>query len=373
MPLLRSKTFELILKEIELRRFRSFEKATFFFTPGINCITGLNGSGKTNLLNAIYYLCLGKGFSSNQDLVSVKDGGDFFRIKALLSEFENEVNLVCTFSNITKKELSVDSKPYERLSDHIGFLPAVVVCPDDQQMIDGASEERRRYLDLTVSQTHAVYMQHLMNYNRTLIQRNALLKQLNEKHQTVSEVLDALDKKLADDGNLVFKFRKQSIEQLTPLINAFYNQLCEGKEEISIQYQSTLNQNDFAVLLGHSHSKDIQLQRTTVGTHRDDLEFLINGLVVKKFASQGQKKTLLLSLKLAQYSFIQNHLSKNPLLLLDDIFDKLDEERMHRLLDIISTKNFEQVFITDTGRLRWKASANEEMPVHFIQIEKSES
>ena len=370
MLFLRSKSYHLYLSEIHLSSFRSFEKANFRFECGINCITGLNGSGKTNLLNAIYYLCLVKGFSAAQDIVAVKDGNDFFRIVGLMvdSEFTNKI--ICTFSSTSKKEMHLNDKVYEKLSDHIGFLPAVVVCPDDQQLIDGGSEERRRYLDVTISQTNATYLKHLMDYNRTLSQRNALLKQLNENGDSFSEVLIALDEKLVEDGEKIFGFRKQAVAELTQFVNDFYSKLADAREKISIRYQSHLLESDFMLMLEQQHQKDIYLQRTSRGTHRDDLDFEIEGLNVKKFASQGQKKTLLLALKLAQFSFIQLHLSKNPLLLLDDIFDKLDEERMHRLLEIISTKNFEQVFITDTGRLRWKATATPNLPVNFVELKK---
>ena len=356
------------LTRIKLNEFRNYDEIQLSFSAGINCITGLNGSGKTNLLNGIFYLCLGKGFTTGSDQQAIKKGADFFRISGEFAHANGLDLIVCTYKQGSKKELLKNEVPYLKFSDHVGQYPAVVVCPDDQILIDGLSEERRRYMDLTISQTEPVYLKVLINYNRLLEQRNAYLKRIAEEGKIDFDYLNTLNQQMSSEADIVYQYRKQAMSVLNQSINEIYEMLAGRDEKIELTYESCLNENKLENLLQKVQERDFILQRTTEGIHRDDLSILLNGLSAKKFGSQGQKKTILLAMKLAQHQFIKKQTQRNPLLLLDDIFDKLDEERMHRLIEIISKEPFGQVFITDTGRLRWHAFANPELPVNFIAI-----
>jgi DNA replication and repair protein RecF len=339
----------MILRKLSLVNFRNYEHLELECSERINCFTGLNGSGKTNLLEAIHYLALCKSFLNPADTMNIRFDAPFFVIQGdFLKEDGSTDNIYCGVKRGVKKVFRKNGKDYERLSDHIGLIPLVVVSPADGVLVAGASEERRRFMDSVISQYDRNYLDHLIAYNRILSQRNALLKQMAHGGGDFG-TMEVLDIQLAQHGVQIFEMRKDFIGKLQPLFNEFYSALSGGNEEVTLQYESVLHQKTFAQALADAQKKDLALEYTSTGIHRDDLDFSINNHSLKKSGSQGQQKTFLIALKLGEYRLLEQSTGKKPMLLLDDIHDKLDADRVYRLMELVCKPEFGQLFITDTG------------------------
>ncbi|TAN18329.1 MAG: DNA replication and repair protein RecF [Chitinophagaceae bacterium] len=343
----------LFLQSISLTQFKNYRKAHFDFTGKIVCITGNNGKGKTNLLDAIYYLCFAKSYFNSQDSLNVQHGADGFRLEARFLKNVKSEAVVCTLKQ-NKKEMLLNGDAYQKLSRHLGNFPVVIIAPDDAVLINGGSEQRRRFWDSLLTQTDALYLDDLIAYQKVLQQRNGLLKNTPAGQSPDNTLLSVLDSRLSEYGNHIFEKRKQYFPLLREKVKALYRQISGTEEAIELIYQSSLMQTNLQDLLLQNRTKDILLQRTTDGIHRDDLVFLLDNYAMKQTASQGQRKNFLFALKLAQYELIEAGRHITPLLLLDDIFEKLDHERLSHLVRFISRHNFGQVFITDTEEERLK-------------------
>lgn len=344
----------LLLKDISLVQFKNYRQADFHFGERIIGIGGNNGVGKTNLLDAIYYLCFTKSYFTRSDQTSVHNGHSGFRIEGHFERQGEPVTIVCILRENGKKEFLTDGEPYEKFSRHIGRFPCVIIAPDDVQIITGSSEERRRFLDALLSQLDALYLQNLIEYNKVIQQRNGFLKSLTGKHLRDSSLLDVYDRQLIRPGAYIFEKRQGFLRNFLPEVGRFYIKIAGQEEPVSLLYESQLLHIPFPDLLQRDREKDIYLQRTGSGIHKDDITFHFSGQPFKSVASQGQRKSLLFALKLAEYETLKQDKGFPPLLLLDDVFEKLDEQRMHNLLDWVCVRNQGQVFITDThpGRIR---------------------
>ncbi|HLG03158.1 MAG TPA: DNA replication/repair protein RecF [Bacteroidia bacterium] len=338
------------LKKLTLLNFRNYEEVTVECSERINCFTGLNGSGKTNLLDAIHYLSLCKSFLNPVDSQNIRFDQGFFVIQG---DFPNDAgeedHVFCSVKRGARKVFRRNSKEYDRLSDHIGLFPLVVVSPADSVLVTAGSEERRRFMDTVIAQFNRKYLEQLIAYNHVLSQRNALLKRLAEGKATDDGTLEVLDLQLVQMGIPVFLARKAFVRELLPFFSNYYGRLSAGAEKVELVYESKLHDKPLEQLLKESAPRDRLLGHTTTGIHKDDLDFRINGYPLKRSGSQGQQKTFLVALKLAEYVFLDRASGKLPMLLLDDVHDKLDEDRVARLMDIVCGKGFGQLFITDTG------------------------
>ena len=361
------------LSTISLTQFKNYHFSSFDFTQRVIGICGLNGKGKTNLLDAAYYCCFTKSYFTKIDGLNTQFGSDGFRIEAKTklpppvggetdqlgekSEDRKEIQkkpdeIVCIFRGAGKKEILLNGVPYTKLSEHIGKFPAVMIAPDDISLITDGSEERRRFMDTVLSQMDAAYLQQLMVYNKVLLQRNSLLKNFAEQGKTDWQLLEVLDEQLIAPGNFIFAKRKAFTEALIPLVQKFYHRIADNDEAISLQYDSRLHDSSFYDLLNNYRQKDFAMQRSNAGIHKDDILFQLNGQVFKTTASQGQRKSLLFALKLAEFELLKENKGFAPLLLLDDVFEKLDDNRMQQLLHWVCNENEGQVFITDTHKER---------------------
>ncbi len=341
----------LRLQKIIITHFKNYNITQFDFNGKVTGICGLNGRGKTNLLDAIYYCCFTKSYFTGSDSLCSGFGKDGFRLEAIFENAGKTSKITCIYRG-NKKEFFLDDVQYEKLSSHIGLLPAVMVAPDDVEIITAGSEERRRYLDTIICQLDATYLQQLMLYNKILQQRNSQLKAMAEQPNPDLSLLDILDMQLAKPGNYIYLKRASFCSELIPLIENFYRQLANNGELVACKYESALHDSKMEEVLMRSRQKDRVLQRSSAGIHRDELIFELNGQPFKAIASQGQRKSLLFSLKLAEYELIKKHKGFSPLLLLDDVFEKLDDNRMSNLLHWVCNENGGQVFITDTHKQR---------------------
>ncbi len=305
--------------------------------------------GKTNILDAIYYLCMCKSHFGLTDRYVMKKGETFFRLDGGFVKKDKLQKVVCKVIPRKKKVFECNKVPYAKLSEHIGLLPVVMIAPDDVQMITEGSEERRRFLDNTICQLDADYLKNLIEYNKLLSQRNKLLKQFAEQRYFDATLLDIYDQQMLKPAAYIVKKRQSTVETFLPIFQSYYATISNHQESVNCVFLSKLIETDFATLLTEQREKDKILQRSTVGIHKDDLAFTINELPLKRFASQGQRKSYLLALKLAQYELMRQQKGQTPILLLDDIFDKLDGNRVQQLLSLlIEQKGFGQIFITDT-------------------------
>ena len=348
------------LQLLKLTNFRNYGFQEMKFSPRLNLIAGLNGMGKTNLLDAVYYLCMGKSHFTGTDRNVVRQGEDFFRLEGHFHLNEKEEKIVAKVQPGKLKVFERNSSPYDRLADHVGLLPVVFKAPDDTALALDGSEERRRFLDNTLCQTDQPYLHHLLQYNKVLQNRNALLKQFAEQRYSDPELLEVYDRQMVEPASYIFDKRKGFVAALEPVFNNFYKAICNGKEDVKCIYRSQLFENQLNELLITAREKDRILQRTTAGIHKDDLQFRLDGRPLKSFASQGQLKSFVLALKLAQYHCLKIEKRLSPILLLDDLFDKLDDERVKHLLELLVNGDFGQVFITDTHPER-----SEELAKHF--------
>ena len=342
----------MFLKELSLLNFKNYQEANISFQKSINCFVGNNGEGKTNLLDAIYYLSFCKSFFNPIDSNHILDSEPFFVIQG--SFLSNNVNdeIYCGLKRNEKKQFKRNKKEYARLSDHIGLYPLVMVSPSDINLINEGSEVRRKFIDSIISQYNKEYLDHLIKYNKVLSHRNALLKKFAELRYFDVESLENLDVQLVELGNLIYQERKRFLEEFTDFFINYYAFISSSKDIVSLVYDSDLSNNDFGQLLKSSYAKDQSAQYTTVGIHKDDLLFFIGEKSLKKFGSQGQQKSYLLALKLAQFDILKKNKKLTPILLLDDIYDRLDEIRIKQLMELVNGENFGQIFITDTHRDR---------------------
>lgn len=337
----------MYLTNLHILNFKNWPAADFEFSPKLNCLVGTNGSGKTNLLDAIHYLSVGKSYFNPVDSQNIKDGEPFFVVEGTFTN-EADHHIYCGLKRGEKKILKKDKKAYERLADHVGKFPVVVISPYDRDLITEGSEIRRRLMDSVISQSDRVYLDNLVRYNKALQQRNALLKFFAANHRFDAASLEIYNQQMLERGLPVHQARQEFMEQLAPKLKHYYSLISGGAEEPEIRYKSQLHETGFENLLQEHLDKDRVNQYSTAGIHKDDLEFVVNGRKVKKFASQGQQKSFLIALKLAQYDFIKEKQKVLPLLLLDDIFDKLDEKRVEQLVRLVHDADFGQIFITDT-------------------------
>ena len=349
----------LRLNNLVLTQFKNYKSSGFKFNSRVVGICGQNGKGKTNLLDAIYYLTFTKSYFSRNDAQNVHFADEGFRITGEITEANERLHkIVCIYRNGGKKEILLDESPYEKFSHHIGKFPCVMVAPDDIEMISGVSEERRKFIDTIISQLDPGYLQQLIIYNKILLQRNSLLKRFSEQGSKDWHLLDVLDNQLIQSGVNIYEKRKKFTSQYIPIVYNFYQQIADNDESVSLIYESILHDNSFSLVLKSTRERDLLLQRTTAGIHKDDLQTLLNKRPFKYIASQGQRKSLLFALKLAEYEVLKINKGFPPLLLLDDVFEKLDALRMKNLLEWVCVNNEGQVFITDTHPERLTSSLN---------------
>ena len=340
----------MFIRNLNVVNYKNLIQADLQFSSKLNCFIGNNGVGKTNLLDCLYYLSFCKSCFNLPDSQNVRHTEDFFVIQGKYDYSGELEDIYCGFKSNHKKIFRRNKKEYERLSDHIGLVPLVMISPADSILIQGGSEERRRFMDSVISQYDRQYLDWLLKYNRALLQRNNLLKFFAANHQFDADSLEVWNEQLIFTGGKIFNKRVEFLEALLPVFQKYYDFICQGNEKVRLEYQSQLKDGEFRKLLEESVSKDTLLQYTSVGIHKDDLELKIDDNPIKKLGSQGQNKTYLISLKFAQFDFISSVNKVKPILLLDDIFDKLDSSRVGQIVKLVSDSNFGQIFITDTNR-----------------------
>lgn len=340
----------MILNRLSILNYRNIREATLDFSPNFNCFIGLNGAGKTNILDAIYFLSFCRSAYTNQDSLAILHNEKFFVLEGDYEEQDGQaLNIYCGMKAGTKKVFKRDKKSYKRLSEHIGLIPIVMVSPSDVLLIEGSSEERRKLMDMVISQLDRTYLDTLNRYNKALLQRNSLLK--NEDTEPDPEILSILEQQMADEGEMIFHKREEFVAKLTPLFQQFYEAIASGREQVSLRYVSHCQRGPLLDVIQRDRIKDRAVGYSLHGIHRDDLEILLNGHPMRREGSQGQQKTFVIALKLAQYDFLKHANGQTmPLLLLDDIFDKLDATRVEKIVEIVSGEGFGQIFITDTNR-----------------------
>lgn len=338
----------MYLKKLVLINFKNIAQAEITLSERLNCFVGDNGAGKTNVLDAVYYLSMSKSALTMTDGQSVRHGEDFFVVEGTYagdSGLSDTVN--CSFLRRSGKVLKLNGKEYDRMADHVGRFPVVMVSPQDSVLITDAAEERRRYLNAFLSQLDRDYLASLMRYNAVLAERNRFLKSSSDE-----QMLQIYDMQLADHAARIYERRRDIIERMRPLVAEFYRQLSGDREQVEIEYRSELASASMGELLLASRERDIVNGFTTSGVHRDDMSLRIGGYPLRKYGSQGQQKSFLMSLKLAQYRILAEVCGERPLLLLDDLFDKLDTSRVENLLTLVAGDDFGQIFITDCNRSR---------------------
>ncbi|PWK17676.1 DNA replication/repair protein RecF [Xanthomarina spongicola] len=338
----------MILKSLSLLNYKNFESQSFAFNNKINCFVGNNGVGKTNVLDAIYHLSFGKSYFNPIASQNIKHDEAFFVINGDYEKEDKTEKIVISLKKGQKKIIKRNSKAYERFSDHIGFLPLVIISPADRDLITEGSTTRRKFMDSVISQSDKQYLDNLINYNKILVQRNSLLKYFALNNTFNADTLEVYNKQLDTYGSIIFEKRQTFLESFIPIFKERYKIISKGNELVNLSYSSHLLEDKLETLLKKSINKDKALQYTSVGIHKDDLIFEIEEHPIKKFGSQGQQKSYLIALKLAQFDFIKAQSGVNPILLLDDIFDKLDEERVSQIIKLVDDENFGQLFISDT-------------------------
>ena len=364
----------MYLEKLNLLNFKNYEEASFSFSPQINCFVGENGSGKTNLLDAIYYLCISKSAFAANDAQSIRHGSDFFLVDGFFHSGgpaairnrpaggvgsrppdvagsqppEDKVfQITCALQKGQRKVILSDKKPYEKLVEHIGRFPVVLIAPNDTDLVREGSEERRRFFDTMLSQIDPLYLENLVQYNNVLKQRNGLLRLFADRRYSDEDMIETYDAPLIELAYQLYGRRREFIDVFQPVFQKHYTYLSESRESVDLVYESELADPNFRRDFTHSRVRDLQLQRTNKGAHKDDFTFEINGFSLKKFGSQGQQKSFVIALKLAQFEIIAHHKQFRPLLLLDDIFDKLDDRRIWKLTQMIADEIFGQLFVTD--------------------------
>jgi len=338
----------MYLQKISLVNFKNIESQTFDFQKKINCFVGNNGIGKTNILDAIYYLSFAKSYFNSIAGQNIRHGQEFFMIEGDYLLHDRQEKIICSLKRGQKKLLKRNGKAYEKFSEHIGQLPLVIISPADRDLIVEGSETRRKFIDGVISQQDKQYLQALILYTKIVSQRNALLKYFAANRTFDALNLKVYDEQLIEYGSIIYNKRKVFLEAFVPIFNAKHQIISGAKEEVNLRYKSQLHDTSLELLLQQNLEKDKILQYTSAGVHKDDLSFEIGEHPIKKFGSQGQQKSYLIALKLAQFEFIKKQSNVTPILLLDDIFDKLDENRVAQIVDLVNSDEFGQIFITDT-------------------------
>ncbi|HEA31368.1 MAG TPA: DNA replication/repair protein RecF [Leeuwenhoekiella sp.] len=349
----------MILKSLSLINYKNFDSRSFELDTKINCFVGDNGMGKTNVLDAIYHLSFGKSYFNPITSQNINHEADFFVIEGLYRKNERDEKVIVSAKRNQKKLIKRNGKAYERLAEHIGFLPLVIISPADRDLIIEGSSTRRKFIDGVISQSDNAYLNDLISYGKILSQRNALLKYFAANRTYDPTTLGVYNEQMTALGTRIFKKRNAFVEEFKPIFQERYTAISGGREHVQLKYKSQLSDVPLDQLFEQAQQKDRTLQYTTVGTHKDDLALKIEGHTVKKFGSQGQQKSFLIALKLAQFDFIKNQSGTTPLLLLDDIFDKLDEKRVAQIIKLVNNANFGQLFITDTHPERTEAIVKE--------------
>ena len=349
----------MILKSITLTNYKSFSAKTVSLDPKINCFIGPNGIGKSNVLDAIYHLSFGKSYFNPISSQNIKHGEDFFAIKGSYKNESKEEVVIINFKKNDKKVIKRNNKKYEKFSDHIGFIPLVIISPSDRNLIAEGSDIRRKFIDSVISQSDKKYLENLINYNKILTQRNSLLKLIFKNKNLDKQTIQVYDSQLESIGEKIHLKRKMFLNDFIPVFKDKYKSISNNNEDVDIRYKTDLEFDKLSVLLQENIEKDMFLQYTSKGIHKDDLVFNINDYSVKKFGSQGQQKSLLIALKLAQFDFLKSQNKNNPILLLDDIFDKLDKNRVKQIINLVSADDFGQIFISDTDEERTIESIKE--------------
>ncbi|MDP1624082.1 MAG: DNA replication/repair protein RecF [Bacteroidales bacterium] len=343
----------MYLQKLNITGFKNYSQAEFLFSEKINCFVGNNAVGKTNLLDAIHYLSFCKSGFTSLDAQNIRHGDDFFAIHGHYQRGHDTPDLVqCILKKNQRKRFLINKKEYERLADHIGYIPLVMISPYDRDLINDGSELRRKYIDSVLSQFDKFYLDDLIQYNKALFQRNALLKLFGEQHSFDAVMLETWDEQMIRLGEQIFNKRKAFLEQFIPLVQEYFSFLSNGSESVDIKYISQCREISYREAFNGALQKDRAAQYCTMGVHKDDLEFILDDYAVKKFGSQGQQKSFVIAVKLAQFEYTRRVKGFKPILLLDDVFDKLDDLRVSQLIRLVSENSFGQVFITDTSRER---------------------
>ncbi len=338
----------MYLKSIALFNYKNFSEADFEFDHKINCFVGKNGVGKTNVLDAIYHLAYGKSYFNPLAVQNIKHNEEFFVIDGTFEIKHRTEQIVCSLKKNQKKILKRNGKLYEKFSDHIGLIPLVIISPADRDLIVEGSETRRKFMDTVISQSDSGYLQQLIRYQKILQQRNALLKYFALNHVFENETLSIYNEQLHQIGHQIFEKRKEFLAAFIPIFNTHHKAVTGSEESVQLVYESQLHEKELLQLLEENLAKDRIAYYTTSGIHKDDLSFEIDGFPIKKFGSQGQQKSFLIALKLAQFEFIKKQCGEKPVLLFDDIFDKLDENRVSKIVTMVNNDEFGQLFISDT-------------------------
>jgi DNA replication and repair protein RecF len=338
----------MILNTLSLINYKNFESQSFTFDSKINCFVGHNGIGKTNVLDAIYHLSFGKSYFNPIATQNIKHDEEFFVVDGVFDKDERQEKIIVSLKKGQKKIIKRNGKIYEKFSDHIGFIPLVMISPADRDLIIEGSDTRRKFIDSVISQSDKTYLNNIINYNKVLVQRNALLKYFALNNTFNAQTLDIYNEQLHNYGSDIFKTREEFLKAFIPIFKLRYNAISNRKEDVNLSYKSDLFEGDLKTLLKTNLNKDKALHYTSVGIHKDDLNFEIETYPIKKFGSQGQQKSFLIALKLAQFDFVKQQSGVTPILLLDDIFDKLDEQRVAQIIHLVDNEHFGQIFISDT-------------------------
>ncbi len=338
----------MFLENLSIVNFKNLESKSFDFDAKINCFVGNNGIGKTTVLDAIYYMSFAKSYFNPIASQNIRHGESFFMLEGLYKINDRNEKILCSMKKGQKKILKRNDKSYDKISEHIGQFPLVIISPSDRDLITEGSETRRKFIDGVISQQDKNYLHDLLSYGKTVSQRNALLKYFALNRTFDEDNLNIYNEQLINYGTRIYEKRKEFLKEFTPIFNEKYKLISGDKEDVSLTYKSQLHDFSFEELLKNSLEKDRLVQYSCAGIHKDDLNFEISTYPIKKFGSQGQQKTFLIALKLAQFDFIKKQKDLNPLLLLDDIFDKLDEHRVEHIINMVNKDGFGQIFITDT-------------------------
>ena len=342
----------MFLKELSLTNYKNFESLKFSFDTKIICFVGLNGVGKTNILDSIYHLSYTKSYFNPIPSQNIKHGETFFFISGRYMIDDKEENILVSLKKGDKKIIKRNNKLYKKFSDHIGKIPLVLISPDDRNLIIEGSETRRKFIDGIISQTDKEYLNNLIDYNKTLKQRNALLKMFYDNSESIRKTIDIYDRQLSSDAQKIYDKRREFLNEFIPIFKSRYKELSNDKENVEIKHSSDISPDqNLYKLLKNSLEKDLRFQYTTKGIHKDDLNLSLDNFPIKKYGSQGQQKTFLIAMKLAQFDYLSK-LDSKPILLLDDIFDKLDDSRVKQIINLVNQEKFNQIFISDTNKTR---------------------
>lgn len=342
----------VFLKNISIINYKNILDKEFKLDPKINCFVGNNGVGKTNILDAIYHLSMGKSYFNIKNDQIINKGKNYMLVDGVFELNGKKESIVCSLKLGEKKVLKRNAKPYKKFSNHIGLIPVVLISPYDNDLINEGSSERRKFIDSIISQNDKEYLTNLIAYTKVIQNRNKLLKQYNKSVDFDLDTIGVYDDQIYKLSGPIFNARENFIKEFAPLVLEKYKQISDNKEKISISYKSDLINNNIQNLIEDSFQKDVILQFTSVGLHKDDFIFNIDNNRIKKFGSQGQQKSFLIALKLAQFDYLKNKTGNSPILLMDDIFDKLDLYRVKRIVEIVNSTNFGQLFLSDTDKER---------------------